>query len=330
MTGLTDLLKQYYLTYGPPKPMNSGNGSLEWPHFFLHRNFLGEQDLAILFYTKRCRYQCAFCALPLKSPQTYIDGASIKTQFMNVMEEMKNSIGSFERLTIANEGSVFDETTFCPDTLDEICTSVSVVPNIRKIVIETRLEFAKAERLRALARMSGKTLDILTGFETLDERLRDDVLRKREPLSVFTDGLDEVAAAGGELTTYVLYKPDPAMTDGEAAEEAERSVDYVRDHCAARGISLTIRLNPMYVARGTPWARRAKALGGYVPPSLADVIALARRKREEGMKIYLGLTSEDLSAPEDTYRGREDFTKNQLKQGILMNLKRPESGTLSA
>lgn len=324
MTDLCATLTNYYKNYGPPKPMNAGNGSPERPHFFLHRNFLGEQDLAILFYTKRCRYQCAFCALPLKAPQTYIGGDSIKTQFVNVMREMKNSIGSFERLTIANEGSVFDETTFCQDALSEICQSVSLVPNIRKIVIESRLEFVQADQLRQLAALSGKTLDVLTGFETLDEHIRDDVLRKREPLSVFRRGLDALAAADAELTAYVLFKPCPEMDDEQAAEEAERSIDYVADQCAQRGIPLTIRLNPMYVARGTPWAKRAKQAGGYSPPRLGDVIALAKRKSAAGIKVYIGLTSEDLSEPEDTYRGHEDFSKDQLKAGILMNLKRPD------
>lgn len=323
MNEISQQLRDYYLAYGPPKSMNSGTGDPEWPHFFLHRCFLGEQDLAILFYTKRCRYQCAFCALPMKAPHEWIDAATVRRQFLNVISEVKHAIGVIERLTVANEGSVFDESTFPPDALEEIVSSVAVLPNIRKLVLESRLEFVSAARLVQLGTHSGKQLDVLTGFETVDEQIRDVILRKKEPLSVFLAGLDQVAEANAELTAYVLYKPDPEMTDIEAADEAERSIDYIVKQCDSRKIPLTIRLNPMYVARGTPWAKRAHSLGGYKPPRLTDVIDLSDRKIREGTKIYLGLTSEDLSEPQDTYRGREDYSSSVLKRGILSNLKRP-------
>ena len=108
-------------------------------------------------------------------------------------------------------------------------------------------------------------------------------------------------------------------TGTEAIAEAERSIDYVAESCNRRHIPFIIRLNPMYVAENTPWARLAKSLENYQPPRLTDVIALADKKKSEGMKIYLGLTSEGLSAPENTYRGREDFSSQLLKQAIIAN-----------
>jgi uncharacterized Fe-S cluster-containing MiaB family protein len=132
-------------------------------------------------------------------------------------------------------------------------------------------------------------------------------------------GLDEVAAAGAELTAYVLFKPEPTMTDAEAAAEAEASIDYLHRECQARQVPLQVRLNPMYVAQGTALAKRIAAMDDYKPPRLSDVIALAEQKRGEGLPVYLGLTSEGLSDDSDTYRGREDFTRSLLKHGIVMN-----------
>jgi radical SAM enzyme (TIGR01210 family) len=317
---LSELLKKYYKAYGPPKPMNAGAPNLEWPHFFLHRKFLGEQDLAILFNTKRCRYQCRFCALPFKASRKWVDGELVIQQFANVIGEVKHGIGVFERLTVANEGSVLDQDTFPSEALHDIVTSVKVLPNIRKVVLESRLEFVSEPVLERLSEGSGKRLDILTGFETLDETIRDEVLGKREPLAAFTSGLDRLGRVGTDLTTYILFKPSPFMSDTEAMEEAERSIDYVAEQCDKRGIPLIIRLNPMYVARGTPWAAAACAHADYQPPRLSDVIALAERKIAQGVRIYLGLTSEGLSEPKDTYRGREDFSSELLKKGILLNL----------
>lgn len=69
----------------------------------------------------------------------------------------------------------------------------------------------------------------------------------------------------------------------------------------------------------TSWARLAKSLKDYKPPKLTDVIALADKKKSEGIKVYLGLTSEGLSDSQNTYRGREDFSTKLLKQAIIAN-----------
>ncbi|KMY85553.1 putative Fe-S oxidoreductase [Candidatus Paraburkholderia calva] len=320
---LDTYLSDLYRRFGPPKPMNSLVEDREQPHFFLHRNFLGEQDLAILFNTRRCRYQCKFCALPYKATKEWVGRDLVVRQFKNVIQEVRHSLGSFERLTIANEGSVFDDATFPRDALQEIVHSARVIPNIRKVVLESRLEFVQREVLKQFREESGKRIDVLTGFETLDETLRDKVLGKREPLPVFLQGLDEVAAGGAELTAYVLFKPNPAMSDAEAQREAEASIDYLIAQCAQRGIPLIIRLNPMYLSRDTPWAREALTHAEYRPPRLSDVLALAEQKQREGVRIYYGLTSEGLSDSKGTYRGREDFSTGLLKRAIVSNHQRP-------
>lgn len=323
---LEAFLSDTYRRFGPPKPMNEIVEDRNWPHFFLHRNFLGEQDLAILFNTRRCRYQCKFCALPFKATRDWVGAEQVLQQFRNVVQEVRHAIGVFDRLTIANEGSVFDDTTFPQDALEHIVRSVRVLPNLRKLVIETRLEFVQADALRRFGVESAKKIDVLTGFETLDETIRDEVLGKREPVDVFLSGLDEVAAGGAELTAYVLFKPDPRMTDAEARTEAEASIDFLTLQCARRNIPLIIRLNPMYLSRGTTWAKTAAATPGYKPPKLSDVSAVARAKQKHGVRIYYGLTSEGLSDAEGTYRGREDFSSALLKQCIISNLQCPSVG----
>lgn len=327
MNDLQQLVGGLYREFGPPKPMGASAPAKDRQHFFLHRNFLGEQDLAILFNTKRCRYQCSFCALPQKSSRSWIPADEVTAQFEHVADELRHSLGVLERVTIANEGSVFDEATFPAEALTEIAGSLRKLPRVRRIVLETRLEFLRRERLRELAELTGKRLNVLTGFETHDPRLREEILGKRQSLEAFSDGLDEVAASGAELTAYVLFKPEPTMTDAEALAEAETSIDHLQRACAEREIPLQVRLNPMYVARGTALARRVAEMDDYLPPRLSDVIELAERKRGEGVDVYLGLTSEGLSDDDDTYRSREDFSRALLKRGIVMN---SDAGVLAA
>jgi radical SAM enzyme (TIGR01210 family) len=319
MTDLERLVGSLYREFGPPKAMGASAPATDRPHFFLHRNFLGEQDLAILFNTKRCRYQCSFCALPAKSSRSWIPADQVIGQFQYVADELRHSLGVLERVTIANEGSVFDEATFPVEALTEIVGSLRALPRVRRIVLETRLEFVRRERIDELRELVDKQFNILTGFETHDPRLREEILGKRQTLDSFAGGLDEIAAAGAELTAYVLFKPEPTMTDAEAFAEAEASIDYLHRECASRRIPLQVRLNPLYVAKGTALARRIKTLDHYLPPRLSDVVALGERKRAEGLDVYLGLTSEGLSDPDDTYRGREDFSRSLLKRGIIMN-----------
>ena len=318
-TDLYSFAKDLYREFGPPKAMGQSAKSPSIPHFFLLRKFLDEQDLAILFNTKRCRYNCHFCALPAKSSLEFISGEHIAEQFLYVLQEVKHALGLVDRLTIANEGSVFDGSTFPFDTLLNIVHTATALPNIRRLVFETRLEFLRDEALESIRQVGVGVLDILTGFESLDRRIRDEVLVKREPLDVFLTGLDVIARHRASLTTYVLFKPCPDMSDQEATSEARASIEFLRDQCNQRGIPLTIRLNPMYAARGTRWRAVAESTPSYSPPRLTDVLDLAREMQALGTRVYLGLTSEGLSEAPYTYRGRDDFATGLLKLGILNN-----------
>ena len=316
---LLHIIRMHYDRNGPRKAMGRGSTNPWEPHFYLVRRFLGDVDLAIIFNTKRCRFQCRFCNLPAKSTRLEVSGVDIERQFANVINRTRTAIGILDRLTLANEGSIFDADTFPPDSLSRIVQSISALPGLSRLVFETRLEFVDRSRLDELRQLSGgKTLDILTGFETHTPRIRDRVLGKREPLSAFLLGLDRVAEASACLTAYVLFKPDPHMSDEDAIVEAEQSICFLEEHCRARDVPLTVRLNPMYAARGTQWEKDAEE-AGYSAPRLSDVLALARKASARGVPVYLGLTSEGLASEDKTFRSREDFSNALLKSSILWN-----------
>jgi radical SAM enzyme (TIGR01210 family) len=207
-----------------------------------------------------------------------------------------------------------------PQVLVQIAQAVgAALPNVSKLVFETRLEFISVSTLQQLSTVSRKQVDILTGFETLDEHIRDVLLTKKEPISRFLSALDRVAAARAALTAYVLFKPSPTMTDEDAVLEARASIKFLETECSLRAIPLTIRLNPMYAARGTPWRQRAEQELLYLPPRITDVLTVAREARERGIPTYIGLTSEGLSEDRFTYRAREDFSTALLKEAIIEN-----------
>ena len=319
-TAPAELVPRLLAEAGPGKPMGVGAPTADRPHFFLVRRFLNDIDLGVILNTRRCRYQCHFCDLPTKNAATDASVDDLRLQFGHVLEETRHALSVLTKLSLSNEGSVFDAPTFAPEALVEICAAAARLPALRTIALETRLEFVTAERIEELRAVTGeKRIDIITGFETLDEHLRDDVLFKREPLDDFVDGLDLLAAHELSLTAYVLFKPDYTMSDEEAIEEARNSIEFLRSETAARGIPLMVRFNPMYAARRTQWASNAALDPSYRPPRLTDVLAVAKEARASGVPIYIGLSAEGLAEEGRTYRSREDFTKDLLKEAIRFN-----------
>lgn len=294
--------------------MGSAAINITEPHFFLLRTFLGQNDLLIIFNTKRCRYRCFFCELPAKSSKTWIETEAIAAQFEFAVNEVKHALSIIDRVTLSNEGSVFDSTTFPQELLLEIAEALNECRRVRSVVLETRLEFVEERRVRAIQeRLSRASVNILTGFETLDQEIRDNVLHKNEPLKVFLKGLDRLGSVGADLTAYILYKPDPSMTDRAAYDEALRSVEFLANECAIRDIALSLRLNPMYVAKGSPWAKRVERMAEYLPPRLTDCMKLAEEITHTGLPVYIGLSTEGLGEEKDTYMAREDYDPQLIK-----------------
>ncbi len=171
-------------------------------------------------------------------------------------------------------------------------TAIGRMRRVRRIEIETRLD---------------------TGFETVSEPIRERHLKKRESLTAFLSGLDRVAEAGASLTAYVLFKPDPAMTDEEAVLEAKASIGFLARECADRELPLAVRLNPMYLATGSRWARTAETGGDYLPPRLTDVMRVAEEQAANGVPIYVGLSTEGLAGEEGSYARREDYSPSLVR-----------------
>jgi archaeosine synthase beta-subunit len=316
--GLEALAGRLYRDYGQSKAMEKREDD-KGPRFFLLRRFKGELDLLVIFYAQRCRYQCNFCQLPMRSPRQHVGGAEISDQFRRVLFRTRDTLSVLDRVTLSNDGSILDTARFDADALDEIARAVGRLRNVRRLELESRLEFVHASRLTELARHSRAAIGVLTGLETLNDHIRTQILGKRQTLEGFVAGLDEVAAAGGAcITVYVLVKPAPEMSDTEAIAEADETVRFLEEMCRDRGLDLTIRLNPMYVARGSRWEAFALK-AGYQPPRLTDVMTVARRAAARGTRVYIGLSAEDLTSPAGTYRVREDFSKALLLQAIDFN-----------
>jgi archaeosine synthase beta-subunit len=314
-------VRHLYAEFGQRKAIGESAADRRRPHYFLLRTFRGDNDLLIIFNTKRCRYHCAFCRLPEKSSREFIPASDIAAQFEYVSDELKHALSIVDRVTFSNEGSILDNETLPTETLIQLTEAVAELRRVTRLVLETRIEFVDPVMLRRLAEVAPRVmLTILIGFETRDPTIRQKVLVKQETLRVVEGGLDKIAAIGAQLGAYVLFKPSPRMSDEEAYQEADESIDYIVAQCAQRGIRIDcIRLNPMYLARGSAWARLAERSSAYRPPRLTDLMRLAEKKSQAGIPIYIGLSTEGLADFEGTYLSREDYTPKLIRPIKLFN-----------
>lgn len=319
-SSLLGRIRHLYNTFGQRKPMGRPSLNTVTPHYFLLRKFISENDLLIILSTKRCRYQCQFCQLPAKSSKVWISGEDILAQFEYVLNEMKHALSVIDRLTLSNEGSVLDADTLPTETLLMIAKGINEIRNIRKLVLETRLEFVDPIIIQQIREVAPRVkVDILTGFETYNSYIRDKLLFKRESIEAFLTGLDRIAEVKAELTSYVLFKSSPTMTDDDAYTEAEETIDFLANQCLIRKIPLTIRLNPMYLAKGSVWAKRAHDTPDYKPPRLTDIMRLAEKKVQKGLRVYIGLSTEGLDEDRGNYTSREDYSPGLIGPIKLFN-----------
>lgn len=316
---LSRYIRKLYTGFGSSKKMGSSEISLKKPHYFLHRKFINDQDLLIIFNTKRCRYKCYFCNLPNKSLKNEVSEINIIHQFKYVIKKLKNSLNVIDRITLGNEGSILDSNTFSPDALLKIISAISEVKNVKTIALETRLEFVDIDYIEKIKKITNLEVNILTGFETLDENIRNKILNKRESIESFVEKLNIFSSLSLSLTVYILFKPSPYMNDDDAIKEANESIEFVKKECKKRNIPLIIRLNPFYFSKGTKWAELAKNYSNYYPPRLTDVLSVAQLQSENKVPVYVGLSTEGLAMKYGTYLSREDYSRNLINQVICHN-----------
>jgi archaeosine synthase beta-subunit len=321
---LSGFVSSVWDTSGARRTMGTGADSRTSCHYHLVRKFKSEVDLAIILNSRPCRYRCTFCRLSAKAAASTWTSAGILQQMRGVIEHYGDVLDVLDRVTVANEGSVLDDETLDSETLLEIVSGLAAIPSISRIVLETRPEFVTQRRVDEIVKSGrSKIVDFLIGFETLDDRIRNEVLGKCQRREQLIDVIELLSdSPSTALTSYVLIKPDPKQTDREAVEEAQRTISFLVEHCRRKGVSLCVRLNPMYVCEETPWGRKARAVG-YRPPRLSDVLDIAIWAEMQGVPAYVGLSSEGLASEESSFRSREDYGPALLKRVIAFNANRP-------
>ena len=174
-------------------------------------------------------------------------------------------------LSLYNSGSMLNPEEFPPDALAAICGDIRRMPSIRKVVLETRAEYADPDYVRRLAAVlyPGARLSIAMGLETADDIVRELCLNK----GFKTDRMQKTIEAVGEYADIQLYilAGIPFLTESEAVEDAVSAIRW-----AHRAGADEIHIEPLTIQRHT--LLEALFLAGCCRlPSLHSLFEILRR-----------------------------------------------------
>ena len=271
------------------------------------RTFLGLLDLVVSFYAQACQFECAFCNLPMKSHPETLPADAIRRQVDWIFEEFAEHLPYFRQLSVGNEGSILDRSRFPQPAMDYLLERARALTALEVLSLETRPEFISADALEAVRRrLPVPTLDVTVGFETQDDHLREVTLKKNIRKKTFEARVKLLGEIGVRLTSYVLLKPGPAMTEEEGIREAIATVAYLAGICQRHGVELVVYLNPAYAARGTPLAEAFLA-NHYQPVRIQSVMQVIVETRHLQVPVYTGLWSEDNAVGGGNYTVHHDY-----------------------
>lgn len=273
------------------------------------RQVFGVSELVVVFYTKRCQYQCSFCTLPSTSAYSDVSTSSIKKQLDYALNYAGHELDSIEQISLGNEGSILDASTFSREQLQYVLTKCAGLPSVKEIVLETRAEFVSEELLNDILKwITPCHLTLKIGLESADERIREKILHKKMNLCCFEAVVEMLGKKGVGLASYVLVKADPSHSDQEGKTDARKTCDYLKDLCRRFGTHLTLRINTMYCADNSLWARWAVEQK-WEPPSIFDLAEVMLDVIDGDVQVFAGLYDEGLATRDGHYEVRSDFRR---------------------
>lgn len=283
------------------------------------RMFLGRRDLVISFYTRKCQFRCTFCALPQRSAADTVSRADLSAQIAGVFAAHRRELGGFRQLSFGNEGSALDPQRFHPESLRLLLDSAArLMPNLEVASVETRPEYISEARLADVkARLPGVTVDMTVGFETQDDKIRLQTLNKKISRRLMEDRIALLGALGVRLTSYVMVKPAPGMSEDDGVSEASATIEYLAGQCARHGTELVVYLTPLYIAEGSELARTRGR--DWTPPAIQSVLRVILAGHRLGVPVYTGLWSEGMAAGPGDYTARDGYDPEVRAAILLLN-----------
>ena len=204
------------------------------------------------------------------------------SQFKNILNKI--DLNDYPIVCIYNDGNILNENELPITALEKIFKMINQYKKVKKVVIESRIEYATEERVRSIVKsIDGKKLEIAFGFETSNQEIMKLCINKGFSLSNFNHFYPYLHQSGVSIRPLLLLKP-PFLTEGEAIADVLSTVDYLFE----RGIN-DMDLEVTTVQRNTVvqqlWMNNL-----YRPPwlwSIVDILLQFKNKYQDRLHLYI-------------------------------------------
>jgi len=187
-----------------------------------------------------------------------------------------------EELFLYNGGSFFNHREIPKNFSDYLFQAVGKHPSLKRIMIESRVEYITPERLnRAKQLLAGKTLMVGIGLESKDDHVRNHLIGKGLALKHFEKTVAVLKESKVGVLAYVFLKP-LGLSEEEAAADAWETIKY----CHSLGID-EVELSCAFIQEGTKMAA-AYERGEFSPPTLWTIVEIIRKTASKGLTISIG------------------------------------------
>lgn len=172
---------------------------------------------------------CTMCGFWSETAQfkRFITRRNFVNQFVDVLQT--HELQKYPVLSLYNAGSFLAEQEIPFSAVEEIMgLIVEKLPDLKRVIIESKVEYVEKEKLRALKKILGNRtqLALAVGFESQDDTVRNLCISKGCTKRQFENAIELTRSDGLHSIVYLILKP-PFLTEREAVDEAVASTRYV-------------------------------------------------------------------------------------------------------
>jgi len=278
--------------------------------------------LLIVLRTNGCTYNiCTMCGFNQHTSKTSaITSDNLIEQFIRSVENTDFAKNDIEQIDILTPGSFLDDREVNQEFRIKAMCMISKIPQIRKILIESRCEFINYNKLNILSNIIRKDqiIELAIGVESSNDYVRNKILKKGLEWQHLEKIIEICYRNNMEFQSYLLIKP-PTLSESEAINDSVKSAKDVAALANKHNVPFRIAFQPVFITRNTLLERKYNA-GEYNLLNLWSVIEVIKRTYHIGI-IFVGLSDESLSdnrKPEScplctkkNYNAIEEFNGNQ-------------------
>lgn len=150
-----------------------------------------------------------------------------------IIEEKSINISNYEIVCLYNDGSLLNEEEFSLDVLMYIVKKLNKLQNIKRIVIEAKVNDITEEKLSVLRSLTNKEFEITVGYESADESVRQLCVNRPFSNKAFEYKIKMSKAYDIDIVPLLMVKP-AFLSEREAVEDFLKSLKYLEKFQLAR------------------------------------------------------------------------------------------------